>query len=198
MLITLEDLHWADESTLAVLERVGRQLPSMPMVVVGTFRSDELYPRLPLRDWRSRLLTQRLAEEVRLTRLSPQDTAAMSAAISGIVLPGRRHRQASTPAVTGSLCTSRNSWRPSPDPVPAAEVPDTLADAVLARAERLTPPARALADAASVIGRSFDVDLLTSITDAMPATVDDGLRELTDRFFVQPQPDGPATTSGTP
>ena len=116
VMITLEDLHWADDSTLAVLERIGRQLPSLPMVVVCTFRSDELYPRLPLRDWRTRLLTQRLAEEVRLTRLSPQDTAVMSAAISGIVLPedvtdGLYARSDGIP------CTSRNSWRPSPDPV---------------------------------------------------------------------------------
>ena len=188
VLITLEDLHWADDSTLAVLERVARRLSSMPMVVVGTFRSDELYPRLPLRDWRTRLLTQRLAEEVRLPRLSSQDTAAMSAAISDIVLPedvtdGLYARSDGIPLhVEEFLATITGSG-------PAAEVPDTLADAVLSRAQRLSPPARALADAASVIGRSFDVDLLTSIADRDPATVDDGLRELTDRFFVQPQPD---------
>ena len=40
------------------------------MLVVGTYRSDELYPRVPMRAWRARLLTQRLAEEVRLARLS--------------------------------------------------------------------------------------------------------------------------------
>ena len=188
VMITLEDLHWADDSTLAVLERIGRQLPSLTMVVVCTFRSDELYPRLPLRDWRTRLLTQRLAEEVRLTRLSPQDTAVMSAAISGIVLPedvtdGLYARSDGIPLhVEEFLATIAGSST-------AAEVPDTLADAVLTRAQRLSPPARALADAASVIGRSFDVDLLTSIADRDPTTVDDGLRELTDRFFVQPQPD---------
>jgi DNA-binding CsgD family transcriptional regulator len=69
-------------------------------------------------------------------------------------------------------------------------VPDTLADAVLARAQPLSPPARALVEAASVIGRSFDVDLLTAITEACPAVVDAGLRELQERFFVQSCGDG--------
>ena len=66
VLIALEDLHWADDSTLEVLERIARRLPTLPILLVGTYRSDELYPRLPVRSWRSRLLTQRLAEEVRL------------------------------------------------------------------------------------------------------------------------------------
>ena len=70
MLVALEDLHWADDLTLDVLERVARRLPDVPLLIVGTYRSDELYPRVPARAWRTRLLTQRLAEEVRLPRLA--------------------------------------------------------------------------------------------------------------------------------
>ena len=63
--MTLEDLHWADDLTLEILEALARRLPTLPMLVLATYRTDELYPRVPMREWRVRLLTQRLAEEVR-------------------------------------------------------------------------------------------------------------------------------------
>jgi hypothetical protein len=87
MLISLEDLHWADDLTLEVLGRLGRRAPSLPLLLIGTYRSDELYPRVPMRAWRTRLLNQRHAEEVRLARLSLADTAAMVEAIASTVLP---------------------------------------------------------------------------------------------------------------
>ena len=87
VLLALEDLHWADDLSLEVLDRVARRLATLPMLVIGTYRSDELYPRAPMRVWRSRLLNQRLAGEARLARLSPEETAAMAGAIADTVLP---------------------------------------------------------------------------------------------------------------
>ncbi|AGZ44977.1 ATP-binding protein [Actinoplanes friuliensis] len=184
LLLTLEDLHWADDLTCEALARLARRLPALPMLVVGTYRSDELYPRVPIREWRTRLLNQRHAEEARLSRLGPEDTAVLAAAISDAVLPG---------AVTGAIFARS-------DGIPlhveeflatvgdATGLPETLAEAVLSRAAALSAPARDLAGAASVIGRSFDVDLLTAITGDSPHLVDDGLRELAERFFVSPHP----------
>jgi DNA-binding CsgD family transcriptional regulator/tetratricopeptide (TPR) repeat protein len=186
VLMTLEDLHWADDLTLQILARLAHRLPGLPMLIMGTYRSDELYPRVPMRVWRTRLLNQRHAEEARLPRLSPADTAAMATAISDTALPA---------TVTGAIFARS-------DGIPlhveeflatvgaAAALPDTLAEAVLARAASLSTPARSLAGTASVIGRSFDLDLLTAITGEPPDTIDDGLRELTERFFIRPHPDG--------
>jgi DNA-binding CsgD family transcriptional regulator/tetratricopeptide (TPR) repeat protein len=182
VLIALEDLHWADDLTLDVLGRLGRRARSLPLLLVGTYRSDELYPRVPMRLWRTRLLTQRQAEEVRLSRLSLAETEELTAAIAGAVVSG---------AVAGEIYARSDGIPLHVEEFLAAVggVPDTLADAVLARAEQLTPAARGLAEVASVLGRSFDLDLLTAITGEGPAAVDDGLRELTDRFFVRPQSD---------
>jgi DNA-binding NarL/FixJ family response regulator len=191
-LVAVEDLHWADDLTLDVLERLARRLPSLPILVVVTYRSDELYPKVPTRTWRTRLLTQRLAEEVRLTRLGADGTAAMAAAIFDGVLPAAvihdvfirsdgipLHVEEFLAIATDPEATDR-------------ALPDTLADAVLARAQLLSPEARALAGAASVIGRSFDIDLLTAITDGTPDDIDAALRELDDRFVVQPRGDDPS------
>ena len=52
-LIILEDLHWADELSLDVLGHLAGRLATRPLLVTGAYRSDELYPRLPMRDLRN-------------------------------------------------------------------------------------------------------------------------------------------------
>ncbi|MFF5079146.1 ATP-binding protein [Actinoplanes sp. NPDC000266] len=185
VLVACEDLHWADDLTLDVIGRLGARAKQTRLIVVGTYRSDELYPRVPMRQWRTRLLTQRLAEEVRLPRLGPSQTAAMAAAIAGAELPR---------AVTASVHERSDGIPLHIEEFLAVEgpddgVPETLADAVLARAAQLSPPARALAEVASVLGRSFDLGLLTAITGEGTDAVDKGLRELTSLFFVTPNGD---------
>ena len=69
-LIAIENLTDVDELSLEILARLARRLPELPMIVVGTYRSDELYPRVPMREWRTRLLTGRFAEVIQLSRLS--------------------------------------------------------------------------------------------------------------------------------
>lgn len=168
--------------------------------LLGAYRSDELYPRLPMREWRARLLTQRLAEEVRLPRLTLEQTATVASAVLGQAAPARivaaiHDRSDGIPLhVEEFLAAVADpgagiSDLPVPDTAdPAAEpdsggigsipVPDTLADAVLARARVLDAASREVAHAAAVIGRSFEFDLLAAVSQHAPATVDHGLRRV--------------------
>ena len=84
VLIVLEDLHWADELSLDVLGHLASRLATRPMLVVGAYRSDELYPALPMRELRARLVGQRLVEEIRLPRLGLDQTATMASAVLGL------------------------------------------------------------------------------------------------------------------
>ena len=59
-LIQLEDLHWSDDLTLEILEVFAHRLRDLPILVIGTYRSDELYPRVPTREWRARLVARPL------------------------------------------------------------------------------------------------------------------------------------------
>ncbi len=72
MVLTYEDLHWADESTLLLLRHLGGRVGDLPLVVIGTYRDDELERGRPLTtaigplfrdvgavDLRPRLLTDR-------------------------------------------------------------------------------------------------------------------------------------------
>jgi DNA-binding CsgD family transcriptional regulator/tetratricopeptide (TPR) repeat protein len=177
-LLCLEDLHWADELTLAVLDRVAQHLHGVRMLVVGSYRSDE--PPSAMRGWRARLLNQRRAEELKLARLSRAETARLCAAIAGAAVPAAvvdvvHARSDGIPLHVEELLATVSTS--DGDPV---AVPETLAEAVLARAAALTPPARALADLAAVIGRSFDLEQL-----AEQSAVDDSLRELLDQQLIQ-------------
>lgn len=197
MLIMLEDLHWADELSLEVLGHLATRLAARPVLVAGAYRSDELYPRLPMRQLRARLVGQRLAEEIRLPRLTLDQTASMACATLGRPAPAQvvaviqersdgipLHIEEFLAAITDDALTPQSSAA-----LQAAAVPDTLGDAVLSRAQHLSAIARDVASAAAVIGRSFDFDLLTAVTGAASDEVADALRELQDAYFVLPGAD---------
>jgi DNA-binding CsgD family transcriptional regulator len=197
VLIILEDLHWADQLSLDVLGHLARRVSDMPMLVAGAYRSDELYPSLPMRDLRARLLAQRLAEEIRLPRLALDQTATMTSATLGRPVPAQlaaaiHERTDGIPLHVEEFLAAIDEDTLTPHSgaaVQAATVPDTLSDAVLSRARHLTAPTRDVASAAAVIGRSFDFDLLTTVTDTGPDDVASALRELQDAYFVLPGAD---------
>ncbi|MET9338941.1 BREX system ATP-binding domain-containing protein [Nonomuraea sp. NPDC003804] len=194
LLMILEDLHWADELSLDVLGHLSGRLAIGRLLVAGAYRSDELYPKWPMRRLRNRLLAQRLAEEIRLPRLGQDQTAAMTSAVLGRPAPAQvvaaiharsdgipLHVEELLAAVDQDALSSRSG-----DAVRAAAVPDTLGDAVLSRAQQLTARTREVASAAAVIGRSFDFDLLTAVTQAAPTEVAAALRGLREAYLVLP------------
>jgi DNA-binding CsgD family transcriptional regulator/tetratricopeptide (TPR) repeat protein len=166
-LVRIEDLHWADDLSLDVLDRVALGLRTGRSMVVATFRSDELAPSTALGRWRARLLSQRLAEEVRLPRLDLANTGAIVEAVTGAVpsnefLIALHVRSDGIPLHIEELLAGGS----------LDDVPDTVAESVVVRAETLDPVTRAVLDAGAVIGRSFDPDLLGTVA-AQPADVID-------------------------
>lgn len=204
LLVVLDDLHWADQLSLEVVGRLAGRLSSRRMLVVGAYRSDELYAGTPMRELRARLLPQRLAEEVRLARLTLAQTATLTNALLGRVAPTQvvstiYQRSDGIPlhieellAATGDDAGGHEGWeRGDADDVTAsAYVPDTLADAILRRAANLDATTRDVAAAGSVIGRSFDFDLLTAVTGRSADEVDRCLRSLQSIYLVQSRHDG--------
>ena len=189
VLLTLEDLHWADDLTLEILAGLARRLPDLPLAILATYRSDELYPRVPMREWRSRLLAGRLAEEARVSRLERDGTASMATLILGTGLPAPsdlvasiHERSDGVPLhVEELLAVLRAAGR---EALASTVVPETLDEAILLRAARISSRARRVADAAAVIGRSFDVSLLAEIVDRTADQLSAPLRELESAYFV--------------
>lgn len=183
-LLMAEDAHWADEVSLEVLARLVPVIGMSPCLVLVTLRSDESSHDSPLGPWRTRLLAQRQAEEVRLGRLGRGDVAAMAEAIQRAPLAAALvdvllERSDGIPLHVEELLASGDE-----------AVPETIAESVRTRAGRLPAEAREILLAASVIGRSFEADLLETVAHAEAGQVDRALRELADEHFVLEAPSG--------
>jgi predicted ATPase len=154
-----EDIHWADEATLDLLRFLGRRIARTAALVVLTHRDDELNVQHPLRIVLGDLTMSPVTRRLPLAPLSENAVRILvgKRAINAAAL----HRQTGgnpffvTEALAGG----------------GAGIPHTVRDAVLARAARLSPSARAVLHAAAVIGPRIEAWVLTEVVgaDAMSA-----------------------------
>src|SRR5258708_26861169 len=89
MVIVLEDLHWADESTTQLLESVARRVGRAPLLVIGTYRDVDLHPGHPFMRGIEHLSRLQAVSRITLKRLSAVEVAGMLRALSGQEPPER-------------------------------------------------------------------------------------------------------------
>jgi DNA-binding CsgD family transcriptional regulator len=158
----VEDVHWADESTIDLLTFVGRRLSRMKALVLVSYRDDELSED-PLRMLLGDLATQRATRRMGLSPLSDEAVRALA---------GRDVDAAELCRVTGGnpflVCEAIDAGWPA--------IPPTVRDVVGARLARASIPVRDALHAAAVIGTNLDRDLLSSVLDGSAALLDDCLR----------------------
>ena len=193
-LLAFEDLQWADELSLEVVGELARICGDRPLLLLGAYRADELPLGSLHREWRARLLNQRLAEQARLQPLTYDETALVTTLILGTGLPAPRevvsavHKRTDgiplhVEELLGALgAEARSDGRAIRD----AEVPDTIEDAIRARLSRLSDEAQAVALAGAVMGRCFSPDVLAGVMDRPIAELDVPLDELVANAFLYP------------
>jgi predicted ATPase len=161
-LAVLEDLHWADEATLDLLRYAGRRIARTRSLLLASFRDDELVPAHPLRTVLGDLAT---GGALRLTPQPLSLPAVRTLAAERDVDPAALHRTtAGNPFFVTEVLASGGHG-----------VPASVQDAVLARAARLSPSARAVLDAAAVAGPRVEAWLLNELTAAESAAIDECL-----------------------
>jgi tetratricopeptide (TPR) repeat protein len=166
--VVVEDIHWADEATLDLLRFLARRIGSLPVLLIATYRDDELAASYPLRMALGDLAVQRCTRRVDLAPLSPTAVAALSAD-SGLDAAELYRVTGGNPFyVTETLRTG------------LGRVPRSAVDAVLARAAGLGPGAHDVLHAAALIGSVVEPWLLEQAADCPPSTVD----ELVDRGLL--------------
>jgi DNA-binding CsgD family transcriptional regulator/tetratricopeptide (TPR) repeat protein len=137
-LVVFEDMHWADEATLDLLKYLGRRIQRTRAMLVVSYRDDEVGPRHPLRfviGDLPRAATHRMS-------LFPLSEAAVA----------QLARQAGQPSAGLHRITGGNPFFVTEALAAVADtVPVSVRDAVLARAMRLTPDARKIAELACVV-----------------------------------------------
>jgi DNA-binding CsgD family transcriptional regulator/tetratricopeptide (TPR) repeat protein len=150
-ILVLEDLHGADEATLDVLRLLARRVEAVPALVLASYRDDELDRAHPLRLVLGELATGERIGRLKLTPLSPAAVAKL-AEPHGVDTEELYRRTAGNPFfVTEALAAG------------ADEIPQTVRDAVLARAARVSPAARTLLEAVAVVPAQAELWLLESL-----------------------------------
>jgi predicted ATPase len=162
--VVLEDMHWADRETLAVLEYLADHVTAFPVAVVLTARSDE-----PGTFGLGSALT-RDAPRLHLAPLADSEVAAMAAACLGVdaapaaILAGLRQNAAGLPLLVEDLVGVAGR----PGPVRYAEI-------ISGRLARLDAETRGLVEAAAVLGTEVDPGLAGQVSGLAPSAAADAV-----------------------
>jgi predicted ATPase len=195
--LMFEDLQWTDDLSLEIIAELARQVSALPILLTASYRSDEAPIGSDLRSWRSRLVTQRLAEEVRLGPWSEADAALAITLLLDDGLPAPRDVVAAVYERTDGVPLHVEELLGALEPearrdgsaIREASVPATIEDALLARLARCSSDARTVAGAGSVIGRAFDAPTVAGLLDRPVPDVDEALDELIGAGIVIRWPD---------
>ncbi len=192
-LLGLEDLQWADDLSLEIVGALARRLGDIPLVVVATYRADELRHPGELATWRARLLVHRQAEEIQLGPLDRSATRTMlhlllgEERISEDLITAVHERADGIPLHVEELAATLVS-QPlgGADEIRAASVPDTVEATILERFLQRSEDARELASTGAVVGRRFPLDLVAQMMERSSEQLGSPLRELLDHAFLEP------------
>ena len=179
--IALEDLHWSDRSTRDLLRFLVRNLTRGRVMVVGTYRTDELNERHPLLTLLAELGRSSQVERFELSPFTPREVHDQLAGILGNPpdrpLVARLHqRGGGNPFFTEELLAvaERGEQR----------IGLTLREMLLARVGGLSAASRNLLRVVAVAGQSAKHDVLRTVTRMEQADIAAALREATDRHLL--------------
>jgi DNA-binding SARP family transcriptional activator/Tfp pilus assembly protein PilF len=188
LLLLLDDLHWADASTLALLGYLVRQSPGAPITFLATARPAE--PRSPLAALIQTLTREDRIQRLPLARLSKDDTVNLARHLSATYaypLADWLARNAEgNPYILGELVRyAREHKLLYPDGTldlsalsDSPVVPHTVYGLIQSRLMRVSDTARRVLDVAVAIGREFDLDVVTRASGLSEVAILDALDEL--------------------
>ena len=186
VLLLIEDLHWADRSTRAALAFLARSLVAERVLLVCSYRPDELHRRHPLRPLLAELERNARARRVALEPLTREELADQLADILGAppeaeLLERLWTRSGGNPLYCEELLAAGLDGR--------GAAPDTLRDALMLRVERLSEPAQEILRLVAV-GQRLDHPLLAGTSGLDERTLRDALREAVDGHILVADDDG--------
>lgn len=176
LLLLLDDLHWADLSSLELLHFLARQTTQSRVLIVCTYNETERGQRAELRSIEQSLLTLGVAHVHRVRPLSREETDELVRRVFGtdhsvtrdfaVLLYGWTRgnvffvRETLHSLVDSGRLHRREDGQWLGWEFAELELPGTVRDAIVTRLGRLSAHARSVAETAAAIGTRFDHDLL--------------------------------------
>ena len=178
VLLVIEDLHWADQSTRDLLSFLLARLRSERLAVVASYRADDLHRRHPLRPLLGELVRLPMVERLELQPFTPAELRDYLRALNGAPVPDWLVRDILTRSEGNAYFAEELlASGLGTDPTDSMALPTGLADVLLARLERLPAPVQRIARVASVAGRRVTHELLQAASGLSDAEVEEALRE---------------------
>jgi DNA-binding SARP family transcriptional activator/DNA-binding CsgD family transcriptional regulator/tetratricopeptide (TPR) repeat protein len=159
--LVIEDLHWADMSTLDLMRFLARRLERTTALVVVTFRDDHLGPSDPVRVMLGDIASQAVVRRLDVPLLSAAGVAELARGSDIDVEELYRETGGNAFFVTEVVAAGGH------------QLPPTVQDAVLARVHRLPAQARLALESAAVIGSRIEPSLIHAMPDVTAAAVDE-------------------------
>lgn len=178
LVLVVEDLHWAEPSTRDVLRFLVTRLRSEHLLVVGTFRADDVDRRHPLRPLLAELYRLSAVERLDLDPFTEAELREFTTAVAEAPLPDAEFDQVLRRSEGNAFFAEELLGSDGP----SAGLPWSLTDVLHARLSRLDPAVQEVARIASVAGRAVREDLLraaASLTTGLadPDTLAGALRD---------------------
>jgi DNA-binding CsgD family transcriptional regulator len=190
LVLAIEDLHWADRSTLDLLGFLVPNLGGAAVVLVATYRSDELDRRHPLRPWLAELGRHASVERLELDRLDRAELGDLLAGILGVapaagLVDEVLARSQGNPFFAEELLAAGPAGNPG-------VLPAALHDVLAARVDALSVPGQQVLRVAAVAGERVGHGLLAAACGLDHAELLQALREAVERHVLVADADGDA------
>ncbi|HEY7224767.1 MAG TPA: AAA family ATPase [Micromonosporaceae bacterium] len=159
--VVIEDLHWADEASVDLLRYLGRRLRSVPVLLIATYRDNEITTGDPLRLALGELATSRATRRIGLGPLSEAGVKAL-AGDSGVSADDLFRLTGGNPFFVSEVLRAG-----------LGSVPASARDAVLARAARLSPQAQRALQIAALVGSRIEPGLIEAVGPGTAPVIDE-------------------------
>ena len=188
VVLVLEDLHWADRSTRDLIGFLVRSARLPRLLLIATYRTDELHRGHPLRPFLAELDRVRGVQRLELDRLDRDGDRRDARPICSAPSPIRRSSTRSTSAPRATRSSSSSS--PSSADPGCGDIPTNLRDLLLARVDLLPEAAQRVLRVAAVGGTRFSHELLARVAGVDEASLESAMRTIVAAQLVVFDPDG--------